>query len=88
MTEIHLNDKQKAFIEEQVNSGRFGNADEVIAAALETLRQADENLRKLIQEGLDDMDAGRVHRYEDEDEFLADIKRLSASRQLKTGTGY
>ena len=88
MTEIHLSDKQKAFIEAQVSSGRFKNTDEVISAALEALRQADENIRKLIQEGLDDVEAGRVHRYDDEDEFLADIKRLSAARQLKTGTGY
>lgn len=88
MTEIHLTDKHKAFIEEQVSSGRFKSTDEVISAALETLRGADDNLRQLIQEGLDDIEAGRVHRYENEDEFLADIRRLSAARQLKTGTSY
>lgn len=40
----------------------------------------------LIQEGIDDAEAGRVHRYASQDEFLSDIKRVSV--QQKTGTGH
>ncbi|MCP2154358.1 hypothetical protein G6L97_03690 [Agrobacterium tumefaciens] len=33
-----------------------------------------------------DADAGRVHRYASQDDFLSDIKRVSV--QQKTGTGH
>ncbi len=88
MTEIHLSDKHKAFIEEQVKAGVFKGADEVMAAGLRLLQEKQESLHRLIQEGLDDVEAGRVHHYETAEEFLADIKRLSSDRKKTTGTGY
>jgi len=88
MTEIHLSDDDKAFIEEQVKAGNFTGADEVMAAGMRLLREKHENLRNLIQEGLDDVAAGRVHEYETGEDFLSDIKRISSDRKKKTGTGY
>lgn len=35
MTEIHLSEQHKAFIEEQVKAGTYKDADEVIAAGLQ-----------------------------------------------------
>ena len=88
MTEIHLSDKDKAFIDEQVKAGVFKGANEVMAAGLRLLQEKQENLRRLIQEGLDDVETGRVHHYETAEEFLADIKRVSSDRKEKTRTGY
>lgn len=89
MPEIHLSEQDEKFIEEQVAAGVYSDADAVIHASLQLL-SSDEGkraaLQLLIQEGIDDAEAGRVHRYASQDEFLADIKRASA--HLKTGTGH
>lgn len=50
MTEIHLSDKHKAFIEEQVRSGTYDSADDVIAAGLARLGSEDEHLQAMIAE--------------------------------------
>jgi antitoxin ParD1/3/4 len=89
MTEIHLSDEHMAFIEEQVKDGRYGSADDVIADALSLFtseKRKFAELKRLIQVGLDDVAAGRIHRYDSAEEMLADIKRISAER--KTGAGY
>ena len=88
MTEIHLSEQDQAFVDAQVKAGVFKGANEVMAAGLRLLQEKQENLRRLIQEGLDDVEAGRVHHYETAEEFLADIKRVSSDRKEKTGTGY
>ena len=89
MPEIHLSEQDEKFIEEQVAAGIYSDADAVIHASLQLL-SSDEGkraaLQLLIQEGIDDAEAGRVHRYTSQDEFLSDIKRVSA--QQKTGPGH
>ncbi|MDO3441441.1 type II toxin-antitoxin system ParD family antitoxin [Agrobacterium sp. V1] len=89
MPEIHLSEQDEKFIEEQVAAGIYSDADAVIHAGLQLLSSEEGKraaLQLLIQEGIDDAEAGRVHRYVSQDEFLSDIKRVSA--QLKTGTGH
>ncbi len=89
MTEIHLSEQDRAFIQEQVSAGRYKDADSV-AAGLRLLGSGEgklAELQRLIQEGLDDVDAGRVHYYETGEGLLNDIKRMAAE-QKKTGTGH
>ncbi|AUC09382.1 MULTISPECIES: type II toxin-antitoxin system ParD family antitoxin [Agrobacterium] len=89
MPEIHLSEQDEKFIEEQVAAGVYSDADAVISAGLRLLG-SDEGkkaaLKLLLQEGIDDADAGRVHSYRSRDAFLSDIKNLSAQR--KTGTDH
>jgi antitoxin ParD1/3/4 len=89
MAEIQLSEQDKAFVEDLVNNRVYKSADEVVAAGLRLLGSEEGKfveLQRLIQEGLDDVEAGRVHRYESAEDMLADIKRMSAEK--KTGTGY
>ncbi|MGV1783329.1 MULTISPECIES: type II toxin-antitoxin system ParD family antitoxin [Rhizobium/Agrobacterium group] len=86
MPEIHLSEQDEKFIEEQVAAGVYSDADAVIHASLQLL-SSDERKRvalKLLIQGIDDAEAGRVHRYASQDDFLSDIKRVSV--QQKTGT--
>ncbi len=86
MPEIHLSEQDERFIEEQVAAGVYSDADAVIHASLQLL-SSDERKRvalKLLIQGIDDAEAGRVHRYASQDDFLSDIKRVSV--QQKTGT--
>ncbi|CDI07978.1 type II toxin-antitoxin system ParD family antitoxin [Agrobacterium pusense] len=89
MPEIRLSEQDEKFIEEQVAAGVYSDADAVISAGLRLLG-SDEGkkaaLKLLLQEGIDDADAGRVHSYRSRDAFLSDIKNLSA--QQKTGTDH
>ncbi|MBW6420556.1 type II toxin-antitoxin system ParD family antitoxin [Rhizobium sp. XQZ8] len=50
MTEIHLSDKDKSFIEEQVRAGTYKDADEVVAAGLSRLGSENELLSEMIAE--------------------------------------
>lgn len=91
MTEIHLSDEDRDFIEEQVKAGIYKDADEVVAAGLRLLGSKEGKLvelQRLIQEGIDDVEAGRVHHYASGEDLLNDIKRMSAERKQKTGTGH
>jgi len=64
---ITLSGESARIVEDQLARGKYASADAVVEAALQLLEareQADreeiEHLRKLIQEGADDLDAGRV----------------------------
>lgn len=82
MPNIQLNKRDEKFVEKQINSGLYGSADEVVTAGLRLLRERDEaDLRMLIQEGIDDVEAGRVHTYESAEEFLADLQRAENDAQ-------
>ena len=75
MPSIRLNKNDETFVEELVKSGVYGSADEMISAGLGKLREQDsETQRLLIQEGIDDIEAGRFHVYEIAEQFLADIR--------------
>jgi antitoxin ParD1/3/4 len=54
MTEIHLSERDRGFIEEQVQAGIFENADAVIAAGLRLLGSNEgklAELQRLIRKG-------------------------------------
>lgn len=64
---INLTDTLDRFVAELVQSGSYQNASEVVRAGLRLLKAEDETrarkleaLRAAIQEGLDDVAAGRV----------------------------
>lgn len=58
MTEIHLSEQHKAFIDEQVKAGTYKDADEVIAAGLQRLGSETELLRQMIAEADAQFDRG------------------------------
>jgi antitoxin ParD1/3/4 len=84
---ISLTDPQAQFVEDQVRSGDYPNANEVVRTALDLLKsRAERRARKLerlnaaIQEGLDDMDAGRFEVVEDIGGWLGDRGRGKPAR--------
>ena len=60
---IDIDDDLKAFLESEVKAGRFKDVSEAVNAAIRgrlEQRAKLETLRKEIQVGIDDLDAGRV----------------------------
>ncbi|MDR7118362.1 type II toxin-antitoxin system ParD family antitoxin [Caulobacter sp. BE254] len=69
---VILPEPLEAFVEAEVASGAYPNADAVLAAAVDLLQREQrreaakvERFKALIQEGLDDLDAGRFEIVED-----------------------
>jgi antitoxin ParD1/3/4 len=52
-TSVPLDDSSARFVEEQISSGRFASASEVVRTALEEMEAKRAALRAAIQEGLD-----------------------------------
>ncbi|WP_240532574.1 type II toxin-antitoxin system ParD family antitoxin [Agrobacterium albertimagni] len=75
--------KQDAeFVEEQMNSGLYDSADAVVTAGLALLREQEEaTLRELIQEAMDDVDAGRVMSFDSAEELTAYIMGMAEERE-------
>ncbi len=60
--QIDVTAKQQKFIAEEVKAGRYRDESEVLLAGLDLLlkeRRQTETLKKMIQVGIDDADAGR-----------------------------
>ncbi|MGV3551726.1 ribbon-helix-helix domain-containing protein [Rhizobium sp.] len=74
---VAISDSRREFIEEELASGDYASEAEIVDAALELLenRKKLAALRSLIAEGDADIAAGRVHRYDSTEAFLADIRR-------------
>ena len=75
-TSVSLGDHFTSFIDEQVESGRYSSASDVIRAGLRLLedeKQKLEWLRARIAEGMEDIEQGRI--LEDSDQFWDDIDR-------------
>jgi antitoxin ParD1/3/4 len=74
---IAVSDHRSDFIDEELATGKYADAAEVVDAALNLLetRKKLGVLRALIAEGDADVAAGRVHEYATTEEFLADIRR-------------
>jgi antitoxin ParD1/3/4 len=76
------------FIDQQVQNGRFGNATEVVRAALRLLEdyetsQKTERLRSFIDKGDADIAAGRVTEYKSAKTLATDIIREGQKRLQK-----
>ncbi|MBU2708795.1 type II toxin-antitoxin system ParD family antitoxin [Zooshikella marina] len=66
-TSISLGDHFDGFIAEQLKTGRFGSASEVIRAGLRLLEEREaklDALRKLIAEGVVEAEAGKTVDYD------------------------
>ena len=79
-----LGEHYEKFVRELVESGRYNSASEVLRDGLRLLEDAEvlrkvrtEELKRLIQEGLDSGDAGPL----DMEDIIAEAKQLKASRQ-------
>lgn len=77
---INLTDALDAFVAEQVASGQFQNASEVVRAGLRLLRDEEQRrarklelLRQAVQEGWDSFDRGEGIVVQDIDAFFAEI---------------
>lgn len=75
---VSLTPELEAIVESKVKGGLYNSASEVVREGLRLLQQRDEMrqlkleaLRKEIQKGTDDLEAGR---YRDGDEVMAEIK--------------
>jgi antitoxin ParD1/3/4 len=88
---INLTNQLDRFVEKRINSGRYGNASEVIREGLRLLEEREretkaklEWLRTAVQEGLDDLDSGHSVELDTGRELDAHLKHLAkiASRSL------
>jgi antitoxin ParD1/3/4 len=80
---IHLTDRYDDFVEEQVKSGRFDSASDVIRAGLDLLQQQTHGeqhlldlLRALAAEGFDQLDQGKGIMLDGRQELATYIGRL------------
>jgi antitoxin ParD1/3/4 len=88
---INLTNQLDRFVEKRINSGRYGNASEVVREGLRLLEEREreakaklEWLRGAVQEGLDDLDSGHSVELDTGRELDAHLKHLAkiASRSL------
>lgn len=84
-TSVSLGEHFMSFVDEQVESGRYATASDVLRAGLRLLEREEENLawlRARMAEAEADIQAGRVH--EDSDELWEAIDR-EVEERLKRG---
>lgn len=55
---ITLNSQQEIFVESQINSGKFTNADEVINTAFQLLEKMNEEYEQWVEETREKIDVG------------------------------
>jgi antitoxin ParD1/3/4 len=88
---IKLTGDLEAFVDAQIESGAYATPEDVVRAGFAALkgdgleedevysasgkRLSTEELKAMIDEGLADMEAGRMIRYDSAEELSADIKR-------------
>lgn len=90
MTEIHLSEQDQKFIDEQVKFGAYKDADAVIHAGLALMGSKEGRyveLQRLIQEGLEDVEAGRVVEFSSEEEFTAHILKMAEEQNEASKAG-
>jgi len=82
---IRLNETLDGFVQDRVASGEFRDASEVVGAGLTLLkRQAEQDqlklarLNALIQEGLDDLEAGRFTQVTDLSGWFDELEEAGA----------
>ena len=94
---VNLTGRYDQFVVDQVTSGRFKNASEVMRAGLRLLEQQNREdeeklalLRSLAAEGFDDLDQGRGTVIDGERElrtFIGQIGRRAAQKPKRTAKG-
>ena len=75
---VALNKSWEAFVAEQVDSGEFESATEVVQDALrlwKDRRSKLEVLRREVQKGLDDIEAGRIVEPPTIDELIESVRQ-------------
>jgi antitoxin ParD1/3/4 len=84
---VSLTDALDQFVEDQVQSGSFQNASEVVRAGLRLLkRDAEEHERKLarlkaaVQEGLDELDRGEGIEVDDLGAYFDELEAKASGR--------
>ena len=85
---VSLTEMLDAYVEERVRSGSFQNASEVVRDALrlhkarrEEEARKEERFRRLVQEGIDDFEAGRYEVVTDLDAWFDDLEaEINAAR--------
>lgn len=76
---VNLTNELESFVKGQISRGHFKNVSEVHRAALSLLARQEERqlritrLRKEIQLGLDDMEAGLLREYECAEELMEEL---------------
>lgn len=81
MDDIHLSDEDRRFVEANVRNGSYRDASDVIHAGLQSL-QREAVLRRLIQEGEDDIAAGRFYEFGEGDSLTDFIIERSKTGDL------
>ena len=81
---VSLTPELEAIVDQKVKSGMYNSASEVVREGLRLLQQRDEMreaklnaLRKEIQKGIDDLEAGR---YRDGTEVMADLRKMLSDK--------
>jgi len=90
-TSFTLGSHELTFIADMVQNGRFGNRTEVVRASLRLLEDYEYNekakrLRTLIDEGIADLEAGRVTEYSSAEEMAQAI--IDRGRTRLNATDY
>jgi len=83
---IVVGERFEKFIDQQVGSGRFNNASEVVRAGLRLLEDEEaklQQLRALIAEGDADLAAGRYTVYESTDDLVGTIMERARQKSAK-----
>ncbi|TQV88304.1 type II toxin-antitoxin system ParD family antitoxin [Aliikangiella coralliicola] len=75
-----LGEHERGFIDDMVENGRFGNRTEVVRAGLRLLEDYEHaqklnRLRARVEEGVADIEAGRVTVYQSADKLFKDIMK-------------
>ena len=83
--DISISEELLERIQWKVDAGIYESAEEVLEHALDLLDQRDvaiAMIKDLVQEGIDDMEAGRYTTYSEEtlDNLVEDVKRRALSR--------
>jgi putative addiction module CopG family antidote len=81
MPDIHLSDEDRAFIESRLEAGEYRTAEEVVKAGVQALREDEEELRRLIKVGEDDIVAGRFTTFEKAGDLKKQILALAKERR-------
>ena len=83
---VSLTAKMEKWIAKRVKEGKYQTASEVVRDALRNSMEREaqlKELRRLVQEGIDDLDAGRVVEWDPQGFKAAMEKQIAAARETK-----